>query len=67
LKTYLVEVFDNRDQYGGGMPCLQFEATSRREAYETIFESMGMNINIKEVKANAFTHNVLVAMEGSRS
>jgi hypothetical protein len=48
LKTYLVEVFDNRDQYGGGMPCLQFEATCRQEAYETIFESMGININIKE-------------------
>ena len=48
MKTYLVEVFDNRDQYGGGMPCLQFEATCRREAYETIFESMGININIKE-------------------
>lgn len=48
LKTYLVEVFDNRDQYGGGMPCLQFEATCRREAYETIFECLGININIKE-------------------
>ena len=30
------------------MPCLQFEATCKQEAYETIFESMGININIKE-------------------
>jgi hypothetical protein len=48
LKTYLVEVFDKKDQYGGGMPCLQFEATCRQEAYETIFESLGININMKD-------------------
>lgn len=48
MKTYLVEVFDKKDQYGGGMPCLQFEATCRQEAYETIFEILGMNINMRE-------------------
>ncbi len=48
MKTYLVEVFDKKDQYGCGMPCLQFEATCRQEAYETIFESLGINISMKE-------------------
>ena len=43
-----MEVFDKKDQYGGGMPCLQFEATCRQEAYETILESLGININMKE-------------------
>jgi hypothetical protein len=48
LKTYLVEVFDSKDQYGGGMPCLQFEATCKQEAYETILENLGIDINMRE-------------------
>lgn len=48
MKTYLVEVFDNKDQYGGGMPCLQFEAQSEREAFEVAMESLGVYMKIGE-------------------
>jgi len=48
LRTYQVEVFDLKDQYGGGMPCLQFEAQSEREAFEVALESLGLCIKIGE-------------------
>jgi len=47
LKTYLVEVFDKKDQYGGGMPVLQFEATCEKEAHQIIMESFGVYMTME--------------------
>ena len=47
MKTYSVEVFDKRASYGFEMPVLQFEATSIEEAYETILESLGLNMEVR--------------------
>jgi len=47
LKTYLVEVLDNKDQYDGGMPCLQFEATCEKEAHEIVMESLGIYMRME--------------------
>jgi hypothetical protein len=44
MKTYSFEVFDRRDQYGMGMPSLQFTATSWKEAYETTLEALGARL-----------------------
>lgn len=49
MKTYLVEVFDNCDQDGGGMPCVQFEAQTMVEAYEVTLESLGVLMTMTEV------------------
>ena len=43
-----MEVFDLKDQYGGGMPGLQFEAQSEREAFEVALESLGLCMKIGE-------------------
>lgn len=43
-----MEVFDLKDQYGGGMPCLQFEAQSEREAFEVALESLGVCLKMGE-------------------
>lgn len=43
-----MEVFDLKDQYGGGMPCIQFEAQSEREAFEVALESLGVCLKMGE-------------------